>query len=413
MSRTRIAGLLVGTVGLFILLLAACGSDPTATPVATATPTPTLEPGAPPPEPTPTPTPKQAWEIEWDELVVAAAAEGELIWAGGAAIKEDFGPVSEAFSTKFGIEVISQSGSSQQTQDRILAERQNGLFTEDMLSFSPRRGGIMIDNGALDPIPPQLFLPEVLDESLWWDGQHQYGDLTRQYIFQVSSSVRGANFTINYNLVNEDDINSYWDLLDPKYSDLLVSGFIGEEGVGSTVVTWYLLPGLGPELLEKLILETNIEMVGDLSVGKNALITGRKGIGLFLGGTDDLKFLAEQGAPVKVLTKTMKEGGIIQGGGSSSVIMLVNKAAHPNAAKLFLNWYLSREGQTEMVTAYPERQSFREDVPTDLIPPELVRQEGASYLYPPGNPAFIAGDDEARAFVAGLVQKYRDKKAAE
>ena len=181
----------------------------------------------------------------------------------------------------------------------------------------------------------------------------------------------------------------------------------------STVVTWYLLPGLGPELLEKLILETNIEMVGDLSVGKNALITGRKGIGLFLGGTDDLKFLAEQGAPVKVLTKTMKEGGIIQGGGSSSVIMLVNKAAHPNAAKLFLNWYLSREGQTEMVTAYPERQSFREDVPTDLIPPELVRQEGASYLYPPGNPAFIAGDDEARAFVAGLVQKYRDKKAAE
>ena len=86
MSRTRIAGSFVGAVALFTLLLAACGSDPTATPVATPTPTPTLEPGAPPPEPTPTPTPKADWEIEWDELVVAAAAEGELIWAGGAAI---------------------------------------------------------------------------------------------------------------------------------------------------------------------------------------------------------------------------------------------------------------------------------------------------------------------------------------
>ena len=214
-------------------------------------------------------------------------------------------------------------------------------------------------------------------------------------------------------MVTEDDINSYWDLLDPKYSDLLVSGFIGEEGVGSSVVTWYLLPGMGPELLEKLILETNIEMVGDLTLGKNWLITGKKGIGLFLGGIDDMVALAALGAPIKVVTKTLKEGGIIQGGGSSSVIMLMNKAPHPNAAKLFLNWYLSREGQTAMVTAYPLRQSFREDVPTDMIPPELVREEGKSYLYPPGNPAFIAGDDDARAFVAGLVQKYRDKKAAE
>lgn len=408
MPRIKIAGLLAGTAGLLMLLLAACGSDPTATPVPTSTPT--AEPGAPP---TATPTPKAAWEIEWDELVEAAHAEGTLVWAGGAAIKEDYGPLSDAFSAKFGIQVIPQSGSSSQAQDRILAERQANLFTTDILSMSPRRGKIMIENGALDPIPPQLFLPEVLDESLWWDGQHQYGDLTRQYIFQVSSSVRGANFTINTDLVNEDDINSYWDLLDPKYSDLLVSGFIGEEGVGSSVVTWYLLPGMGPELLEKLILETNIEMVGDLTVGKNWLITGKKGIGLFLGGIDDMVALAALGAPIKVVTKTLKEGGIIQGGGSSSVIMLMNKAPHPNAAKLFLNWYLSREGQTAMVTAYPQRQSFREDVPTDMIPPELVREEGKSYLYPPGNPAFIAGDDEARAFVAGLVQKYRDKKAAE
>ena len=408
MSRIRIAGLFAGTAGLFVLLLAACGSDPTATPVPTATPT--SEPGAPP---TATPTPRAAWEIEWDELVEAAHAEGKLVWAGGAAIKEDYGPVSDAFSTKFGIEVIPQSGSSRQAQDRLLAERQNDLFTTDILSMSPRRGKIMIDNGALDPIPPQLFLPEVLDESLWWDGQHQYGDLDRQYIFQVSSSVRGANFTINTDLVNEDDINSYWDLIDPKYSGLLVSGFIGEEGIGSSVVNWYLLPGMGPELLEALILQTDIEMVGDLSVGKNALITGKKGIGLFLGGIDDMVFLAEQGAPIKVVTKPLKEGGIISGGGSSSVIMLMNKAPHPNAAKLFLNWFLSREGQTAMVTAYPQRQSFREDVPTDMIPPELVRQEGASYLYPPGNPDFITRDKEARDFVASLVQKYRDKQAAQ
>ena len=109
MPRIKIAGLLAGTAGLLMLLLAACGSDPTATPVPTSTPT--AEPGAPP---TATPTPKAAWEIEWDELVEAAHAEGTLVWAGGAAIKEDYGPLSDAFSTKFGIRVIPQSGSSSQ-----------------------------------------------------------------------------------------------------------------------------------------------------------------------------------------------------------------------------------------------------------------------------------------------------------
>ena len=51
MSRIPLA-----IIGLLALLLAACGSDPTPTPVPTATPTP--EPTATPiPEPTPTPTP--------------------------------------------------------------------------------------------------------------------------------------------------------------------------------------------------------------------------------------------------------------------------------------------------------------------------------------------------------------------
>ncbi len=41
----------------------------------------------------------------------------------------------------------------------------------------------------------------------------------------------------------------------------------------------------------------------------------------------------------------MKEGGTI-GGGGSSVLALINRAPHPNAAKVFINWYLSRQGQT-------------------------------------------------------------------
>ena len=81
-----------GTLGVLALLVAACGSDPTATPVATATPTSppaeptaTLAPGEPTPTPAPTATPTlapPAWQIEWDETLAAAKEEGKVVIGG-------------------------------------------------------------------------------------------------------------------------------------------------------------------------------------------------------------------------------------------------------------------------------------------------------------------------------------------
>ncbi len=67
MSRIPLA-----IIGLLALLLAACGSDPTPTPVPTSTPTPTLVPTATPtPEPTATPTPAvTAVSVELGEYYV-------------------------------------------------------------------------------------------------------------------------------------------------------------------------------------------------------------------------------------------------------------------------------------------------------------------------------------------------------
>ena len=50
------------------------------------------------------------------------------------------------------------------------------------------------------------------------------------------------------------------------------------------------------------------------------------------------------------LAKTFKEGGVISGTGSSDNMMVPSNRPHPNAAKLFVNWFLSQEGQTIMHT---------------------------------------------------------------
>ena len=58
---------------------------------------------------------------------------------------------------------------------------------------------------------------------------------------------------------------------------------------------------------------------------------------------------------------------------------MVKKAPHPNAAKVFINWILSKEGQIFYSRALGV-QSARLDVPTDFQDPLSVRQPGIKYF---------------------------------
>ncbi len=79
----------------------------------------------------------------------------------------------------------------------------------------------------------------------------------------------------------------------------------------------------------------------------------------------------------------MKEGAGLADKGHSMVML--DKAPHPNAAKVFINWFLSREGQTTFQNSYAKSgddvpNSLRIDVPKDKILPEDRRIEGVEYI---------------------------------
>ena len=58
-------------------------------------------------------------------------------------------------------------------------------------------------------------------------------------------------------------------------------------------------------------------------------------------------------------------------------IILPSQAPHPNAARVFVNWLLSREGQTALEhaadTPYNSKDSLRTDIPKDMVRSELRR----------------------------------------
>jgi len=90
-----------------------------------------------------------------------------------------------------------------------------------------------------------------------------------------------------------------------------------------------------------------------------------------------------QGLPVNWFSPGhFKEAVAISGGPHH--VGVVNRAPHPNAAKLFINWFLSREGQLavqNMAAKEPEGvDSLRMDIPKDMVAPEYRRGENAKFF---------------------------------
>jgi ABC-type Fe3+ transport system substrate-binding protein len=94
-----------------------------------------------------------------------------------------------------------------------------------------------------------------------------------------------------------------------------------------------------------------------------------------------------------------KDAVAMEAGGT--MISQMNRAPHPNAAKVLINWFLSREGQIAVQKGDPHDQgsnSLREDIPKDELPGWSQRQRGVRYfrLWGPD----IWDRDAVRKFVA-------------
>jgi ABC-type Fe3+ transport system substrate-binding protein len=78
----------------------------------------------------------------------------------------------------------------------------------------------------------------------------------------------------------------------------------------------------------------------------------------------------------------LKEGDYIAGG--QGVISLITPAPHPHAAQIFLNWFLSREGQSlfqeqSVKSGQRNANSRRTDIAKDVIAPEYRLKDDAVF----------------------------------
>ncbi len=316
------------------------------------------------------------WKKEWENVLQAAKKEGQI-----SVYIYRYEALLEAFKKEYpDIKVSAVTGTGAQLGNRILAERRAEKYLVDVFSAGPNSAfNILYKGKTLDSLRPAFILPEVLDESKWHGGKHNFVDPEGKYIFGYLANASSAQLYYNSSLANPKDFKSHWDLLNPKWKGKIVSLDPRLTGLGQTMQFFYYHPELGPEFIKKFFggMEMSFsrefrQMTDWMAQGKFALCVGCK-------DTDRAK---HQGLPVDSLDNSLwKEGGSFStGGGSLSVL---NRAPHPNAAKVFINWLLSRRGQMAMqklADLDDPPNSRRIDIPKDDVPPENRLVEGRRYL---------------------------------
>ena len=282
---------------------------------------------------------KPAWQVEWEKVLAAAKKEGQVAVyiSGYEEILPEFQkeypeikvsrPRAEAPRSA---SVCSPSGA----QKSILADVVNAGGVTTFQQLFPAK--------VFDPIKPALLLPEINDTSKWYQGKHHYSDPENQYIFDYVATATYGAISYNTKLVNVKDFKSYWDLLAPKWKGKIISRDIRVSGPGSgNARLFYHLPDVGPTFIRKLYGEMDVTLFRDYRQGSDWLAVGKAALCFFC----EADVSKQQGLPVDTIGPgVFKEGaGLVSQFGT---LGLVNRAPHPNAAKVFINWLLSRKGQS-------------------------------------------------------------------
>src|SRR5215813_3988432 len=153
------------------------------------------------------------WKAEWEKALEAAKKEGQLTLYGSPEFEGLFGEFHKKYPE---IKITGVFNRGADVAKRLMAERRADKFLADLYVNGMTTGyNVFYKAKALDPIPPQLVLPEVTDASKWWRGKLHYVDPENQYLLNINGENRMV-VAFNTKLVNPAEIKSYWICLIPS-----------------------------------------------------------------------------------------------------------------------------------------------------------------------------------------------------
>jgi len=315
------------------------------------------------------------------QIEAAARKEAKLVIyaAPGHANSDTQRAVSQHFQQKYGIAIDWTGIDARDIAPRVLAEQRTKQYVADLIMTG--LGGACTPVKAAGYVAP-ILAPSTFEKGVWRLEPLAAAPTERDWAYLFMPLI--PSFFINTNLVPPgEEPKGYQDLLHPKWKGKIV---LQTPAVGGSGSGWFraTYKALGLDYLRKLA--GQVVIVPQVNDVPDQVSRGQYAIGLG-ASTGRGRELVREGAPVRFLWP--QEGPHLSYIGTCALSPVV----HPNAAKLFLNWLYTQEGQllyTKPMNAIP----LRKDVPQDHVAP---------------NERYIEG----RPFLAAEVEDLTDKRSLE
>jgi iron(III) transport system substrate-binding protein len=316
----------------------------------------------------------KAGEQEWAAIVEAAKKEGKVVVAGSPdpVMRNDIIP---KFTARFAIAVEFVAGRSSQIVSRVETERASGIYSIDVYLAGPdTSANELYGNKFIDPLKPLLAMPEVVDGSKWKTGKVWFADPQEQFIVRAFSSVASLLF-INTDHVKPDEMRHIKDLLNPKWRGKISSEDPTTTGAGANMAA-RLYSQIGEEFVKNLYIEQKVVRTRERRQMTDWLARGTHPICLNCR-EDDVRPLVKDGFKILEIFEMNGIPGTING--SPWMLSVANKAPHPKAAQVFVNWILAKEGLEAYAKGYGSA-TLRTDIDESYLNPGNLPKKGVKYF---------------------------------
>lgn len=323
------------------------------------------------------------WQKEWEKTLAAAKAEGEVI-VYATPSKGHRDGLSEFRSAHPDIKLTLVVMNVPSLEGRVARERAAGVFGFDVYAagISSSVFTRQIPDGWYEPLKPGLILPEVLDDAKWRTGPAGTGgfdagflDEQKKYAYAYSWTIT-KSIHVNYAYMPAGlRVQKAQDLLDPRLKGRIAWLDPRMRQSGSSILAT-LMVDLSDAQTRRLLTEQKPTITRDGRQIAEWLARGRYAVGLGVNDSDIQPFMKIKGVGDKI-----EDAPIGTASPSTGGLMLFNRGPHPNAARVYANWLLSRDGQARW-SASSRFNSRRLDVQPGNPDPDTLPQPGVSYFSP-------------------------------
>jgi len=309
---------------------------------------------------------------EWKQVLAAAKREGKVIVAGptGANTREI---LKDKFEAKFPEVQVEYSGLPSRSRiPRILVERRAGKKFWD-IHIGGGSGAFALKNeGALQDLRPALILPEVKGDKYWYGGlEFGFLDKEQKYVYGFHGNLQETVW-INRTSIPPSQLSSPKQIIDPKFKGKIAIDEPRTGGPGISRMT-ALMMAYGEDFIKKLLTEQDAVIVRNYRQIAEWAVRGRYPIVIGLSAQMMQEFWEQGlGKDVKVIRPKAAVWSV-----SAAALSLMEGAPHPNAAKVYINWLLSKEAQElyAKATASNSRRTNVAPVNPDIFPdPKRLNQ---------------------------------------